>query len=289
MAGWGYAAGEGAEAFAGSLQGMLNYRLARAQQQMQVGIEKERLRLDQQKAILDQERIDQDIRQSQAYIENLAAETGRKEKELAMKERIQKTAETTAESKFPKPTTADVMGQAKKGRGFPTSALEKKGKEQFAKREEFVGRVMTEGFPKENPLSYSELKADVILRPDKYSKETRDFFMTRNSQDGSTQEERYIERLLDPDVSEEKKKLIRQVMNIDEIDSVPIDDINKVLNNLYPISPVTGKRANLPEDMNPGSFEFLQHGADLINRLKSGKAPEGTEIPVKPKDDYINE
>jgi hypothetical protein len=53
--GWGYAAGEGAEAFSNALWPTLNYQVSRAQQQLQAGIEKEKLRLQQERAKLEAE------------------------------------------------------------------------------------------------------------------------------------------------------------------------------------------------------------------------------------------
>lgn len=278
--GTGFALGEGAEAFQGALFPTLNYRIARAQQQLQVGMQKERLAMDKEKQAISIQALQQDM-QTQAIEQRTAEEE--------LKDKVHK-GELARESdklinivkQFPV-----SEGAKKKEKGAPRAG------QPFAafQQDDFDDEKLLEAYNlagRSAPLSLQKRVAEKAITPHEREMRRLDIeseeslieqrkaaaaASRRPKAAAGTLTERDRARLLDPNISEDEKVLIRQSLfgNKTTVNGVPMEEIESMLDKSYPVG-LGGIRAGLPPELRDDPIAMYRHGAELVNELR-GQIP----------------
>lgn len=268
--GLGFAIGEGVEAGVGAFQSTLNYKLALAQQQLQAGAQAETRRLREERQAFEVEKFD---------FEKTAIERERKE---AILERAE--AKELRELTFPEPSGIDVTKSVAGGRA---SSIDKEVKR--VRRERLTAKLFPETL---KPTGGPKVKGFTAGQSLGYVDEQGNFVQTGKvpsgpTRDTSTQTERFMLKLLDPNTSTDERALIERQMfgNKTGIDGVSFVDISRILNDVYPES--FGERPGLPENLKGDPVALYRHGAQLVKELQGEPSPDlgGGEITV---DDFFN-
>lgn len=285
--GLGYALGEGAEAFSGTFSSTRNYKIAIAQQQLQVSMQKERLAMDQQRQAMEMETMQQALDRS-----NIAEQV---EKE-ALKDKIRK-GELARESD-------KLINLSKVIGGFPKSEGAKADKKGAPKKGVFGQDISPERLleaydlaGRKAPLSlqkrvaestitdYEQQLRDLGIESEESLIEQRTAAAEASRREGtvpSTQGERWVAKLLDPNVSQDEKNIIKQKFlgNKATVDGVPLIELERMARLLYP--EFAGVRTGIPENIDPNSVAFLRH---LATKFKEGQG--GSPPPVDLGDEEI--
>jgi hypothetical protein len=258
--GWGYAAGEGAEAFSNALWPTLNYQVSRAQQQLQAGIEKEKLRLQQEQAKLEAEATRVAINQG-----NFALTKANFELEKA--KQIEEDVQKAAEKLHPAPQMTEITKSVKAGKkmGFPKfqQMREKvKGERAFARLQarEAPGQFAKSLKDKETDLkSTDQLRAQVLENPSDFPKELHDYFTKGKETDQTAQYLRVYGQYY-------KDYLDRE-------ENLPIMNIMRESQGLPPLPEMT----------------FAQYTQNIISQFGQamGAPISGGKVTISPKDEII--
>lgn len=292
MAGWGEAIGEGAEAFSQALHPTMSYNIAKAQQQIQAGIQKERLEMDKELQAMQMERL------------QLTVDADRKKMEDDLKkEKLARESDKLINiskmiGKFPKSegATGGEKGKGAPKKGQPFGALKQVEDRFGADDETLLGAYELAG--KKAPLALKKRIGEAALTD--YERELRDLKIeseeslieqrtaaaeaSRRQRIGGgagTMTERFIAELLDPNTSDDRKALIERQMfgNKTMIDGVPINEISKALNDFYP--EFAGRRMDIPENLKDDPVALYRHVAKLLKQTQDGSPADDIDLNDK--------
>lgn len=285
--GLGRALGAGAEAFQGALLPTLNYRMAIAQNQLQAGMQKERLAMDKESQAINIRALQQDM-QTQA-IEQRTAEEELKDKirkgELARES--DKLINLAKASKDLEKATPQLkkFPKSKEGKPFAVSQPSEFGipeidEEKLLEAYNLAGKKaplslltsISEANLTEHELEMRRL--DIESEESLIEQRRAAAEASRRPKVGAeTQKDRDRRKLLDPNTPEDERNLIARDLlgGKTTIGGIPINDISRVYNDLFP--EFAGVRTGLPEGIEENSIEAMRHVARIIKQEQSREIP----------------
>ena len=261
------------ETFTPTLQSIRSYK----QRAQQAAFERS---LQQERSALEQERFALDRQVTEAKLAEAKEVQKRSETTRADQERY---IEIQQQLQAPKPSGKDVTAGVSVGRKVNLPALG----ENRALQREAIGLRTKLGFdvapeevlfptsPKSPNLQRFERPiAGGITQVGTFNPQTGEetitgTFKTSEKVSNETFTERGIAKILNPNTPIAERKLLERKIFPQKngkvlIDGISLADIKATLNLIYPLD--YDERPGVPEDVDPNSYEFLVHGAELIKQ-----------------------